>query len=109
VDTAVGIFASRSGAQAAKAKLVAAGVPSERIALSARMTADGIAAEAPGESYVNQRRRDSEADVEAARYGDLVRSGACVVSVLVQSDEERSRLEALMQRLGAHAVTQKPR
>jgi hypothetical protein len=32
-----------------------------------------------------------------------------VVSVLVQSDEERSRLEALMQRLGAHAVTQKPR
>lgn len=109
MDTAVGIFASRSGAQAAKAKLVAAGVPSERIALSATLTADGIAAEAPGEAYVNQRSGDSAADLEDARYGETVRSGACVVSVLVQSREERSRLEALLQKLGAHAVTQGPR
>jgi len=73
MDTAVGIFASRSCAQAAKAALVAAGVPTERITLSATLTADGIAAEAPGESCVNQRRRDSAADVAAARYGALRR------------------------------------
>ena len=109
MDTAVGVFGSRSGAQAAKAKLCAAGVPSERIALSAPLTADGIAAEAPGESYVNQRLRDSAADLDDARYDETLRSGACVVSVRVESDEERSRLEALMQRLGAHAVTHEPR
>lgn len=104
MDTAVAIFASRAAAEKAKTRLLAAGVPPERIAMSATLTRDAIAAEAPGEPYENQRLRESLSEREASHYAEAVRSGACVLSVHGASEDDMR----LMEREGAHIVTRQP-
>jgi hypothetical protein len=99
--TVVAVFDSRPAAEIAKATLLRAGVPESRIAVSAGLTDDGIAAEAPGQGYENQSGQPAE-QAEAARFGEAVRSGACVVSVLARSDEETDYVAALLRRERAY-------
>jgi len=91
----VGVFSSAVAAQHACETLRRAGVPERRIALSTHLTEDGIAAEVPGQSYENQPGQPPEQSAQA-RFGEAVRSGSCVVSVLARSDEERHFIEALL-------------
>lgn len=93
--TVVAVFDSVGAAESARTRLLQAGVPEKRIAVSADLTRDGIAAEAPGQAYENQPGQPSK-DTEAARYGEAVRSGTCVVSVLARSDEESHYVEELL-------------
>ena len=100
-QTVVGIFASAAAAEEARGALLRAGVPENRIALSATLTDDGIAAEAPGQSFENQPGQPA-GDRAMARYGEAVRSGACVVSVFTRSEEEKQYVEQLLLRSRAH-------
>jgi hypothetical protein len=95
--TVVAVFESMPAAEGAKATLMRAGVAEQRIAVSAGLTDDGIAAEVPGQSYENQPGQPAH-DSEAARFGEAVRSGACVVSVLARSDEEIDYVTQLLRR-----------
>ena len=95
--TVMAVFESMPAAEGAKATLMRAGVPEKRIAVSAHLTDDGIAAEVPGQSYENQPGQPAE-EREAARWGEAVRSGACVVSVLARSDEESDYVTQLLRR-----------
>ena len=108
MSSAVGIFASCDGARKARQELIASGVPAERISLSEPLTADGIAGEAPGESYENQDLREDAREKALADYGEAVRSGACTLSVAANADDELQRLERLLEREGAHIVTRGP-
>lgn len=92
--TVVGVFDSVSAAEDAKDVLLHAGVPEIRIAVSAPLTEDAIAAEAPGQSFENQPGQGHEK--KTAEYGEAVRSGGCVVSVFARSDEESHYVERLM-------------
>ena len=83
------------GFEEARAALLRAGVPENRITVSAGLTEDGIAAEAPGQSYENQPGQPAW-DSAMAPYGEAVRSGACVVSVFARSEEERQYVEQLL-------------
>ena len=53
-QTVIGIFGSPAAAEQARGVLLEAGVPENRVALSATLTDDGIGAEAPGQSFGNQ-------------------------------------------------------
>ena len=108
MDTTVGIFASRSAAEAARTALVSRGFAAERIAISVGLTDDGIGAEAPGQSYENQRTRDDPGEKQDAQYGTQVRTGACVLSVRAGSREEGRRLKEILAREGARIVTRRP-
>jgi len=105
--TVVAVFDSRPAAEGAKATLLRAGVPESRIALSAGLTDDGIAAEVPGQAYENQPGQPAR-EAEAARLSEAVRSGACVVSVLARSDEESDYVAALLRRERAYRTAIRP-
>jgi hypothetical protein len=103
------VFDSVQRAEEAKRVLLEAGLPPGRIAVSSHLTADGIAAEAPGQSFENQPGQGAgEALLEEsrekweARFGEATRSGACVLSVRAISEEERLMAEALLRRTGAY-------
>jgi hypothetical protein len=103
------VFDSPQRAEEAKRVLLDAGVPAQRIAVSAHLTADGIAAEAPGQAFENQPGQGAgqgllEENPErwAARFGEAARSGTCVLSVRALSEEERLMTEALLRRNGAY-------
>src|SRR5688572_11181110 len=107
-ETVAGIFASTTAAEQARLLILDAGVPERRIAVSSDLTADPIAAEAPGQSYENQPGQGAgdailqgSREKRMARFGQAVRSGVCVVSVHARSDEERLLVEELMRRNGA--------
>ena len=102
--TVVGVFASEAAAEDARGVLLRAGVHESRIALSAGLTADGIAAEAPGQSYENQPGQPAR-DSRTARYGEAVRTGGCVVSVFTRSEEEKQYVEQLLRRNRAHVTS----
>lgn len=104
--TVVGIFASAAAAEEARAALLRVGVPESRMALSAGLTEDAIAAEVPGQSYENQPGQP--ADPAGARFGEAVRSGACVVSVFTRSEEERQLVEELLRRSRAYRTAVRP-
>lgn len=104
--TVVGIFGSVSAAEDAKGMLLQAGVPENRIAVSASLTEDAIAAEAPGQSFENQPGQRHEK--KTAEYGEAVRSGGCVVSVFARSDEESQYVEQLMRRKRAYRTGIRP-
>jgi hypothetical protein len=106
----VGVFESVAAAEQAKTLLTASGVAQERIALSADLVKDGIAAEAPGQSYEHQSssRGADEREAHAARYGSAVRSGACVLSVSSDSREDRRRLARLLRQQGARVTMERP-
>ena len=105
--TVVGVFASAAAAEEARAVLLDSGVPEARIALSAGLTDDGIAAEVPGQSYENQPGQPPE-DSRVARHGERVRTGACVVSVFTRSEEEKQYVEQLLLRSRAHSTGVQP-
>ena len=94
------VFESVAAARAARAALVDAGVRNERMVLSADLTQDPIAGEAPGQSYENQSGQPP-ADSAAASYSEAVRSGGCVLSVRLDSANEKPRVEALLRNKGA--------
>jgi hypothetical protein len=106
--TIAGVFDSVGAAEQTRAILMEAGVPPRRIALSSDLTADGIAAEAPGQSFENQPGQGSGDAVlggqekRSARFGEAVRAGVCVLSVHARSQEERLVVQELMRRNGAH-------
>ena len=106
-QTVVGIFASATAAEEARSVLLDSGVPESRIALSTGLTDDGIAAEAPGQSYENQPGQPPE-DSRLARHGERVRTGACVVSVFTRSEEEKQYVEQLLLRSRAHSTSVQP-
>ena len=105
--TVVAVFGSRPAAEGAKAKLLRAGVPESRIAVSAGLTDDGIAAEVPGQAYENQPGQPAR-KAEAARFSEAVRSGGCVVSVLARSDEETDYVAELLRREHAYRTAIRP-
>jgi hypothetical protein len=104
--TVVGVFDSVAAAEDARATLLRAGVPEKRIALSAGLTDDPLAAEAPGQSFENQPGQGHER--KTAQYGEAVRSGGCVVSVFARSDEESHYVEHLMREKRAYRTGVRP-
>lgn len=102
----IGIYSSMARARLAVEALVDEGVPEERVALSVDLTQDGIAAEAPGQSYVNQpsdrggwfgsaaaeRRREAR----PSGPGDSLHRGACVVTADARSADEAERARRIM-------------
>ncbi len=95
-------FADPVEARSAVQALVAAGIGEERIVLSIPLTDDAIAAEAPGQSFENQSYEASD-DVDA-RFNELMRTAACVVSVKQVPAGESDSLAELLRSRGAHAV-----
>ncbi len=116
----VGVFNSPALAEKAREELAASGIDESSIALSADLTSDGIAAEAPGESYENQPGQrpslphdggwfawlvgDQALQVREAQEGDAVRSGSCTMSVDVQSSKEARRAHLVMRHHGARSI-----
>ncbi|HEX6632339.1 MAG TPA: hypothetical protein VF038_00125 [Usitatibacter sp.] len=100
-----GIFDTVSAAERARDALVAEGIARERITLSASQTSDGIAAEAPGETYENQAGED-RASVERGRFGSAIRSAVCALTV--DSTGEEERVGAILRSRGAREVMRPP-
>lgn len=106
----IGIYNSVARARLAVEALVVEGLPEKCIALSTDLTADGVAAEAPGESYENQpsgerehwfgsRRSGSGEAHHATGYSDAVNSGTCVVTADVHDADEAQRVRDIMEAL----------
>jgi hypothetical protein len=108
IHTIVGIFGDLGAAERARAELMEAGIARHRIALSANLTDDGIAAEAPGQSYENQYWSSDEDDTRRARFNAEVQSAACVVSV-ASEPRDRERIAELLRREGARRTLLRPR
>ena len=106
-QTVIGVFGSPAVAEQAKGVLLKAGVPENRIALSATLTEDGTGTDAPGQSFENQPGQP-RADSAVARYGEAVRTGACVLSVFTRSEEEKQYVEQLLLRNRAHHTVIRP-
>jgi hypothetical protein len=107
--TAVGVFESVNAAEKARTELVRSGVTEDRIALSGNHTDDDIASEAPGQSYEHQTYGGSDTtDSHRARYGEAVRTGACVLSVASSSVGDCRQLLRLMKREGARVAMEHP-
>lgn len=83
------------------------GCPRIASRLARPLTDDGIGAEAPGQSFENQPGQP-RADSEVARYGEAVRTGACVLSVFARSEEEKQYVEQLLLRNQAHHTVIRP-
>jgi hypothetical protein len=103
----VGIFDSVETAEQAGEALVHGGVPRRRIVISICLTEDGIAAEAPGQSYENQPGEPPE-ESAGARFGEAVRSGTCTLSIEADSNNDRARLTHLLRRSGARGIIDPP-
>jgi hypothetical protein len=112
------IFRSDDETRRARVQCLAIGIPEERLTVSVSQTADGIAGEAPGQSYENQpdEKREDEGglmrrlgdwvggkasyDTQQAEYGEDVRSAVRVLSVDTQSDDEARRVSAILRGCG---------
>lgn len=103
--TMVGVFDSVSAAEHARTALLEAGIREDRMALSADLSDDAIAGEAPGQSYENQPGQSRD-DSGAARYSEAVRSGVCVLSVKAESHADRKHIEQLMRQKGARRTVE---
>lgn len=98
-----GIFASIGAGEQAQERLLAAGVARDCIALSRDLTADGIAAEAPGQPYCNQPGQGPESDPE--KYSEAALGGGCVIQVNVASGRDQARAEHILRDCGARRTT----
>ena len=105
-QTVVGVFASTTAAEEAKGALRRAGVPENRMALSASLTEDAVAAEVPGQLFENQPGQAAEA--KTARFAQAIRTGGCVLSVFTRSEEEKQYVEQLLLRSRAHRTALRP-
>jgi hypothetical protein len=104
-QTMVGMFDTVSAAEQAKMGLLEAGIREDRIALSADLSEDAIAGEAPGQSYENQPGQSPD-DSARAGFGVAVRSGVCVLSVKAESNADGKYIEQLMRQKGARRTTE---
>ena len=95
-----GVFGSLGAAEQAKLRLVNAGIAETNISLSAELTADDIAAEAPGQTYSNQPGKPAGAGLADA-HADAAHSGACVLCVDLGSDDDHNSVELIMRDCGA--------
>jgi hypothetical protein len=104
----VGIYSSMARARLAQEALIEEGMPEGRISISIDMSHDAIAAEAPGQSYVNQpsdrreggwfgsRRRAEGRSEPAPGLLDAAESGTCAVTADARSPEEADRVHEVM-------------
>lgn len=104
----IGIYSSSARARLAQEALILEGLPEDRVAISIDLTADEIAAEAPGQSYVNQPGEPqggwfgSRATGQAMRnprhagFSDAVQRGTCVVTAEARSRAEAERARDIM-------------
>lgn len=104
--TLTGFFDSLAAAERAREALVSEGIARERITMSATQTSDGIAAEAPGESYENQAGEDRHT-VARGKFGSAMRSAVCALSV--EAGDEGDRVGAILRSRGAREVMRPPR
>jgi hypothetical protein len=102
----VGVFNSVGAAEEARAALLRSGLAPHSVTLSVHLTADSIAAEAPGQSFANQPGQPP-GDSACADYGEKIRTGACTVSV-EPGPAGRAAIEQILQANGAHITTQRP-
>lgn len=103
-NVVAGVFPSLDAAERAKGRLIEAGVPEERIALSADLAADDIAGEYPGQCFTNQPGQPTEADFDES-YADAAHVGGCVVRVDLGAKDDGAPLEGLMRDCGAQQTT----
>jgi hypothetical protein len=96
-DMIAGLFDRLEDAGRAELALLRAGVPPSRLCLSRSMTEDGVAAEAPGQSYENQTGEDPL----VAKFAEAVRGAVYVMSVAVLSRNEALAAAALLRANGA--------
>lgn len=87
--------------------LLEAGIGEDQIALSADLSDDAIAGEAPGQSYENQPGQSRD-DSARASYGYAVLSGVCVLSVKTRSRADTRRVEDLLRQAGARRTIADP-
>ena len=107
----IAIFGSRADALGARAALVDAGFDPETLTVSPDLTADPMAAEAPGQAYANQRtttgagvgawiksgfRSGLDSDTaDAERMADIQRGGA--VLTIASGDADLQRIRTLIE------------
>jgi hypothetical protein len=96
----IGVFDTVSAAGRTRTALLEAGIREDRISLSADLSEDAIAGEAPGQSYENQPGQSPE-DSARAGYGYAVLSGVCVLSVKTRSRADARHVAALLRQGGA--------
>lgn len=101
------IFDTVRAAQDARDALLREGLDEDSIVLSASQTADGVAAEAPGQSFENQPGQ-TEQDSESARFGTAVRSGTCALTLEAATGAEGA-LGQMLSACGARQVIAPPR
>lgn len=98
-----GIFRSPGEADLARRRLLDAGVPGDCIELSADLTADGVAAENPGQTYSNQPGQGDAPDgVVIDACSDAFHEGSCVVSVDVGGKVSERSVQDILRDCGAH-------
>ena len=97
-NVVIGAFASPPDADRAKSRLVEAGIPENRIALSTDLAADALAAECPGQSYTNQPGQPASEDFADADTADV---GGCVLRVDLETNASRGVVELIMRECGA--------
>jgi len=102
----IGVFNSVGAAEEARAALLRSGLAPHSVTLSVDLTADSVAAEAPGQSFANQPGQPA-GDSACADYGEKIRTGACTVSV-EPGAASRVAVEKILQASGAHITTQRP-
>jgi len=111
-----GTFANPADAAHARKALVDSGIPADRLFLSALLTADGIAAEAPGQSFENQGYRSSDqvevvggwTDQDRARFNEELRAASSVLSVRLDSPVEQQTVTATLRQYGAKSCFRRP-
>jgi hypothetical protein len=103
----IGIYSSTARARLAQEALILEGMPEGCVAISIDLTEDGIAAEAPGQSYANQpgQRETSWSGSRGGgasqngwheSYCDAAQSGTCVVTADARSPAEAHRARDIM-------------
>lgn len=97
-----GVFASAGEAQQARSRLLEAGITENRIAISTDLTADGVAAEFPGQTYSNQPGQGP--GEELPDVADMAHIGACVLTVELASNTDRKATELILRQAGARIV-----
>lgn len=95
----VAVFASAQAAEAAKQHLLRAGLAEAQVTVSRRLTDDGLAAEAPGQSYMSMFEGGD--GISEAVYADAVHAAGAVLSVEVDGRSSPKVIAELLAREGA--------
>jgi hypothetical protein len=115
----IAVFASEAEALRARAALMTAGMDESAVAMSADLTSDAIAAEAPGQAYENQGTErgggllrsiktaftsGADTDTAEARLIADVQRGSVVLTVGPLSEDEVERVTAILKRYRPVAI-----